>query len=103
MEWNASETATCLLDEPPGNPPEPPLEPPESSPNKPSADSSELAGLDMTGEPEPVERVGRFAFTVRAAEDESPLDPRFKNRADALAAWLFARWRYERESGRFDG
>jgi len=48
-------------------------------------------------EPPPYERVGRFEFTVRQAKDETPPDPRFKHRSDAVAAWLMARWRYEQE------
>jgi len=51
MEWNASETATCLLDEPPGNPLEPPQEPLQESPETPAADSSESAGFSPKNGP----------------------------------------------------
>jgi len=50
---------------------------------------------DAVGEPEVGERVGRFKFTVRTAEATSESELRFRNRADALAAWLLAKWRRE--------
>jgi len=46
-------------------------------------------------EPDTFERVGRFDFTVRATEATPESELRFKNRADALAAWLLAKWRRE--------
>jgi len=45
------------------------------------------------------ERVGQFTFTVRTAENVSSTDSRFNNRADALAAWLLAKWQHEQVLG----
>lgn len=49
---------------------------------------------ETTDAPE-TERIGRFEFLVRRHSDMSQFDRRFENRADALAAWLLARWRLQ--------
>jgi hypothetical protein len=54
---------------------------------------------DVFGEPEIGEHVGQFTFTVRMNEDTSSTDLRFNNRANALTAWLLAKWRYEQALG----
>ena len=54
---------------------------------------------DISDEPETGERVGQFTFTVRMAEDGSSDDSRFNNRANALTAWLLAKWRHEQVLG----
>jgi hypothetical protein len=39
------------------------------------------------------ERIGRFDFSVREGADSPDFAQRYAGRADALAAWLLARWR----------
>jgi len=53
----------------------------------------------ISGEPEIGERVGQFTFTVRMAEDTSSINSRFQNRANALTAWLLAKWQHEQALG----
>jgi len=64
--------------------------------DKPDVSSGEP---DVFGEPEIGERVGQFTFTVRMSEDASSIDSRFNNRANALTAWLLAKWQHEQTLG----
>jgi len=53
----------------------------------------------ISSEPEIDERVGQFTFTVRMAAGASSTDSRFNNRANALTAWLLAKWKHEQALG----
>ena len=43
-------------------------------------------------EDEVVEKVGNYEFMVRFGEDRPEACQRFADRAEALAAWLYAQW-----------
>ena len=65
-----------------------------------ASDKPDVSGEpDVFGEPEVGEHVGQFTFTVRMAEDTSSTDSRFNNRANALTAWLLAKWQHEQALG----
>jgi len=43
----------------------------------------------------PVEKVGKYEFTVRCGEATPESTARWEQRTDALAAWLMAQWKRE--------
>jgi len=65
-----------------------------------ASDKPDVPGeSDISGEPGIGERVGQFTFTVRMNEEASSTDSRFNNRANALTAWLLAKWQHEQTLG----
>jgi hypothetical protein len=53
------------------------------------------------GELKVAERIGKFKFSIRRAEDTPDTRERWARRSEALTAWLLAEWRREHgEEGR---